>query len=428
MQKKNSKKTAKKQKLNLNEFDIFRFLVENSSEKNPVSVNFIAAYFSRCIEDAADKNFHDLSKKDFAEIFADVSKQTDAVDINESVRTYVKRTFKKYLNQELLDGFVVKCTTPAKTSADEVYYIDTPLLDNQVILLRDAISVFPYAEKNKTAEIINSLNLLTPVYNRESYHPEIVNADKYKGSYYENLEVIRRAFAGVMGENADGDIKMLQFVYCKYNEKKELVPALRDGKETREVNPVKVLWANGYYYLVALTFENDKARFINFRIDRMKNVKCLDKKAVPIHDYLPRESKNALETKQQLKRLKKQGKEARVSPSLVDASKRMDDRGFSIAKYKSSHPIMYSENQLPVIRIKCKVERMNNVIDTFGFDISVAPTGNPDEVVITLHDTDAQGVKMWAMEYGDTCEILEPASLRDDIRDTLSKMLEIYNK
>lgn len=431
MQKNNSKKPAQKQKLYLNEFDVFRFLVENSSKSKPVSVNYISSYFSRCIEDAAEDgldDFHDLSKTDFAEIFADISKQTDTVDINESVRTYVKRTFKKYLDQELLPGFVVKCKKTAKTSADEVYYISTPLSDNQVILLRDAISVFPYAEKNKTAEIINSLNLLTPVYNREKYHPEIVNADKYKGSYYENLEEIRKAFAGVTGENSDGDIKKLQFVYCKYNEKKELVPSLRDGKETREVNPVKVLWANGYYYLVALTFDNDKARFINFRIDRMKNVKCLDENAVPIKDYLPRESKNALETKQNLKRLKKLGKEPRVPQNLVEASKRMDDRGFSVAKYKSSHPIMYSENELPIIRIKCNIMRMNNAIDTFGFDFSVAPTENPDEVIITLHNTDAQGVKMWALEYGDTCEIIEPASLRDDIRNSLSAMLEMYNK
>lgn len=34
MKKNNSKNSAKKKKLYLNEFDIFKFLIENSSEKN----------------------------------------------------------------------------------------------------------------------------------------------------------------------------------------------------------------------------------------------------------------------------------------------------------------------------------------------------------------------------------------------------------
>lgn len=428
-------KNAQKKKLYITEFDIFRFLAENSSEKKPVSINLISAYFSRCIEYAEDaglEDFHDLKKKTFSAVLSEVKKHIDSADINESVRTYVKRTVKKYLDSELLPGFFIarKTTekTSSKTSAEKVYFIRTPLSENQIILLRDAISVFPYAEQNKTADIVNSLNKLTPVYNREKYCPEIVNADKYRGSYYENLEEIRKAFAGIMGGKRNGEIKKLRFIYCKYNEKKELVPSVRDGKETREVNPVKVLWANGYYYLVAFYIENEKVRYINFRIDRMKKVECLEENAESIQAALPRESKKAIETKQTLKKLKKLGRDFSgvVNPKDIENSKRFDDSGFSVAKYKSAHPVMYTEKELPIIRIKCRTERMNNAIDTFGFDFETAPADNPDEVIITLRNTDSQGVKMWVLEYGDTCEILEPAELRDDIRSTLEKMLAKY--
>lgn len=136
-------------------------------------------------------------------MLSEVKKHIDSADINESVRTYVKRNIKKYLDNELLPGFIISRKTTekssSKTSADKIYFIRTPLSENQVILLRDAISVFPYAEQNKTADIVTPLNKLTPVYNREKYCPEIVNADKYRVSYYENLEEIRKAFAGVMG-------------------------------------------------------------------------------------------------------------------------------------------------------------------------------------------------------------------------------------
>ncbi len=449
-----------KKKLYLNEFDIFRFLIENSSENKPVSVNDISVYFSRCIEFAEEEgieDFHSLSARDFAEIYQDVSKNSDASDINESVRTYVKRAFSKFLGKEILPSFIIKSNSQKSrnTSSDRIYYIETPFSETQIILLRDAISVFPYAEINKTEKIINSLNQLTPVYNREKYSPEIVYADKFRGSYYTNLEEIRKAFSSVFldesnnkksskkskskktskksadnksSKKSGGKIKKLEFTYCKYDENKELVPAIRNGTATRVVNPVKIMWANGYYYLVALTFENDKARFINFRIDRMKDVKCLSEDAVPFQEYLPSESKRALDTKGSIKNCKMTGKAYSGGQDRLDKANRFDESGFSVGQYRSAHPIMYSEQELSDVKIKCKISLMNNAIDTFGFEFPVTRTDDPDEIIITLHHIDKEGVKLWVMEYGDSCEVLEPVELRNEIRDIVTRMSDKYHK
>ena len=70
---------------------------------------------------------------------------------------------------------------------------------------------------------------------------------------------------------------------------------------------------------------------------------------------------------------------------------------------------------------------MNNAIDTFDFDFDSKPLKGTDDVIITLHDTVPHGVKMWALEYGDNCEVLLPDSLRKLIIMTVMHLSDIYS-
>lgn len=294
---------------------------------------------------------------------------------------------------------------------NKVFYAESALNEESVNILRDSLEVFPYAEPSVTADIISRLNRLTPEYNRTDYDPNRVSAVKYPGTYYENVREIMKALSGItydpegktevldkeeremlkseQEKKRSKKIKKISFKYYAYNEKKELELRISsEGKEIRTVNPVKLMWSNGYYYLVSFTVrdnaeEKDRYRFVNYRVDRMKEVKCSDEDAVRLENFSP-------------------------------------------DKYRSRHPIMYSDDSVERVEIKCKKSLINNAIDTFGFDIRIEPASENDTVIIKIKDTSATGVKMWALEYGFGCEITYPPYLREEMKKAALDILKKY--
>ena len=83
-------------------------------------------------------------------------------------------------------------------------------------------------------------------------------------------------------------------------------------------------------------------------------------------------------------------------------------------------------SQTSLIEIRCKKSIINNAIDTFGFGIRISETEKADEVIISLHTDSYTGVKMWALEYGNWCEIISPKQLRDEITADVRHMRDIY--
>lgn len=292
----------------------------------------------------------------------------------------------------------------------KVFYAESALDEESVNILRDSLEVFPYAEPEITLDIISRLNRLTPEYNRIEYDPKRVSAIKYPGTYYKNVREIMKALSGIIYDDGSNKslgkdekkmrkseyenkrakkIKKISFEYYSYNEEKklELRPA-KDKSRVRTVNPVRLMWSNGYYYLVTVipndTDEQDeKFTFINYRVDRMKEVKCLDEDAV-----IPNE--------------------------------------FSPDKYRGKHPVMYAGESEKIIEIRCIRSLINNALDTFGFDITIT-LDRDGSVIIKLTDTSSEGVKMWALEYGFGCEILSPQSLRDEMRAAAAHLIKLYD-
>lgn len=291
----------------------------------------------------------------------------------------------------------------------KVFYAESALDEESVNILRDSLEVFPYAESEVTLDIISRLNRLTPEYNRIEYDPKRVSAVKYPGTYYRNVREIMKALSGITYDDGSNKIlnkdekkmrkseyenkrakkiKKISFEYYSYNEKKELeLRPAKDKSRVRTVNPVKLMWSNGYYYLITVipngTDEHGgKFTFINYRVDRMKEVVCLDEDAV-----------------------------------IPD--------NFSPDKYRSKHPVMYAGEGEKAIEIRCIRPLINNAIDTFGFDIEITPDKD-GSVIIKLKDTSPEGVKMWALEYGYGCEILSPQSLREEMRKAAANLMKLY--
>lgn len=300
------------------------------------------------------------------------------------------------------------------------YYAEGPLTEEQAAILRDAIVVYPYAEPEKTQEIVDALNELTTEYNQMTYDARLIGAEKYPGTYYENLKEIYKAFSATEYDDAKDTsrisiqearmsreqylagmskkVNRVSFEYYEYafNESThhiELSPKmLKNGDIVRTVNPLKLLWSNGYYYLV--TYYKDKSgkyRYLNYRVDRMQNVKCTSE---PVEE--------------------------------LTESTYIKSGEFNVSRYKGRNPVMYSsdEGRTDVV-LRCKKYLLNNVLDTFGFESNIKAY-SPDELMVTVYSASPKGVIMWALEYGDGAEIVEPASLREEMRSAAERLLERY--
>ena len=88
---------------------------------------------------------------------------------------------------------------------------------------------------------------------------------------------------------------------------------------------------------------------------------------------------------------------------------------------------MYTDRiKYPKIVIRCKRSLINNALDTFGFDIEIKPLPGREEAEITLTRTSAEGVKMWALEYGFGAEVISPKEVRDSLAEAAKSLAEKY--
>ena len=412
--------------------DVFLYLLRYSSENSPISCNEIAMGLTDEYYYMLEKNRDFLFDKELDELdrFKAEGMKYRNEDIPENIRRQVERILSNYDNIELPFGRICMIADEntigkRKDHFTKVFYAESLFSESQINLLRDAISVYPYAEQGVTASIIDSLNSLTPVFNREPYDKNKYSAKKYPGSYFKNLEIITQAFSKKIYQNPEevttlspDERKMkaknydkqfekgvckISFKYCEYNEDKKLVVRPdKFGNERRIVNPVKLMWVNGYYYLVTLVCSDfaSRLKFVNYRVDKMLDVECLSQKA--------------------------------DTPE-----------SFSVEEYKYKNPVMYPDNR-PVyekqnIILKCSKKLINNALDTFGFDIDIYTKNNlpkieyldlieDDDVIINLGKAGIDGVCMWALEYGYGCEILEPIELREKMLKSATHLYQTYKK
>ncbi|MGN0690950.1 MAG: WYL domain-containing protein, partial [Oscillospiraceae bacterium] len=95
--------------------------------------------------------------------------------------------------------------------------------------------------------------------------------------------------------------------------------------------------------------------------------------------------------------------------------------------YKNKNPVMYSDLSKHSVSMICTRSLINNVIDTFGFDVLINDI-DASHVRVDIMNTSLSGVKMWALEYGWGCEILSPISLRNEMKEAAEKLLQTYDR
>ena len=176
--------------------------------------------------------------------------------------------------------------------------------------------------------------------------------------------------------------KKVSFTYNTYGTDMKLHPR---RQEPYIVNPYQIVANNGRYYLIGNYDKYDNVS--HYRIDRMTSVCMLDEKRKPVS-------------------------------SVVDFK-----NGFSLPKHMAEHIYMFSGKSVSV-KIVAKKHLMNELVDWFGKDFKIRREFE-DEMLVEVKCNEA-AMRFWALQYGPYVEVLEPAELREVIRESIAEMYEKY--
>ena len=139
----------------------------------------------------------------------------------------------------------------------------------ELTLLVDAVRSCRFLTQRTAARLVKKLSALASVHEREALKGRVHVDGRVKSqsdSVFHNVDAIHEAMRRK---------RKVAFLYYKYDASMR-PKAQHDGKLYLET-PVHVVFANGYYYLVAWSDNRDD--FVRFRIDRMRLLQVADEKA-----------------------------------------------------------------------------------------------------------------------------------------------------
>ena len=256
------------------------------------------------------------------------------------------------------------------------YYYDGELFENSELrILADAVNACSFITESKSRSTMDKLLSLTNQYNRE----KIRNTLSYRRSHSTNEQIFYNIDA--IGD-ALFEKKKIIFDYFDFTitgEKK------RRRQEKYETVPYAIIWQDERYYLIG--FSEKHQGYVHYRIDRMTSVCMLDETRKPMSDVT--DFKN----------------------------------GFSLPKHMAEHIYMFSGKSVNV-KMVAKKHLMNELVDWFGKDFKIRRE-LADEMLVEVK-CNAEAMHFWALQYGPYVEVLEPAELREEIRESVREMWEKY--
>lgn len=176
--------------------------------------------------------------------------------------------------------------------------------------------------------------------------------------------------------------RKVRFTYNSYGKDFQLHPR---RKESYIVNPYQMVANQGRYYL--LCSYDASNRLSHYRLDYMTKLEMLDAKVEPMDQM----------------------------ENFV--------QGYSLPKHMAEHVYMFSG---PSVQVKMRVSEhmIGALIDWFGKEFRIVQE-EADKLIVSVA-CNKLAMKYWALQYGEYAEILEPESLRDDIREVVDCMASSY--
>ena len=299
-------------------------------------------------------------------ILLEQTDETHKLSVNELISKLAKLDIKAerktiYADIEKLKQFGLDIIMDKSKSYG--YYIATRDFElPELKLLADAVQSSKFITERKTLQLINKLEKLMSKHDAGKLRRQVYVQNRVKSmneSIYYNVDSLHEAIS---------EDKKISFRYSNYNIQKEQV-FRKDGKPY-VVSPAALTWSEENYYLIA--YSDEREGITHFRVDRMSNVRKLNES------------------------------------SCEEAA------GFKLAEYSKKVFGMFGGDETSVkLRVNNKI--IGGVIDRFGKEIIMVPDGD-------THFTIRVSIAMspifygWLFQFGDLCEVLEPQSLKDDLK------------
>ena len=174
--------------------------------------------------------------------------------------------------------------------------------------------------------------------------------------------------------------RKISFRYFYYDVSKK-PKYMREGRRYTRT-PVALCWNDDNYYLISYAPQFD-IPFATYRVDRMTDVEVLEEKA-----------------------------------------DKYDKKSFNISDYIKQHFSMFIGK---AVKAKLSFDKsfVNVVLDQFGPDTVIRDTGN-GRFIINVDVTATAMFLGWMFKFGSYAEILEPESLREEMREMLRISSRIY--
>ena len=261
------------------------------------------------------------------------------------------------------------------------FWLEREFTDGELRLLIDSLLFSKYIPHKQCQELVAKLEGLSNKY--FSAHVKHVHALPETASPNKQLFLTIE----ILDEAIEKGLQVA-FNYNTYETDKKMHPKENPDGSVREfvVNPYQMAATNGRYYLIC-NYEG-KPNIANCRLDRITNIRLLDKLAKP---------------KEQV-----QG-----------------GKQFSLPKHMAEHLYMFSGESVPVT-FRMKKHILNDVIDWFGTDIMFSDE-TEDEVTARV-TVNWHAMRHWALQYCRHIRILTPTDLAETVKSDLQEALRIYRR
>ena len=263
------------------------------------------------------------------------------------------------------------------------YYYDwdeQDITDSQLFLMMDFILCSPYLNKDEANDTLNWIVKQAPPNFREKYK-------SIKSSTYDLNKGDRNVLYNIQEIDwAAREDKKMYITYNEFDKNGKLVA--KQNHTNVMINPYYTVMENGHYYLICNRAGEEG--FYHYRVDKITN------------------------------------------PSIIDDSKRRPitdvDKNFELPKYIKEHPYVFA-GDVERVNFIIKKSALNGVYDFFGkgaFNFVNNNELDDEHYEITMR-TNINGFYYWALQYGESIEVKTPQSLRDRIRNTVTKMSNTYS-
>ena len=99
------------------------------------------------------------------------------------------------------------------------------------------------------------------------------------------------------------------------------------------------------------------------------------------------------------------------------------ENGLDLPKHMAEHIYMFSGKSTRVL-FRAKLSAVDQIIDWFGNDVIFQ--NETDTTVDVSVRVNENAMFCWLLQYGMSCEVLDPPSLREKVRNAVNDMAKKY--